>query len=213
MASLEMRSSRSMVREQKLPEFQPSLDLLREKDRDEWTHWVEAKQPLLLGIVYHMVHDPDFTEDFVQDTWERVYRRITSQSTVDDSNLNGYLVSIARNVARDYFKSGDFRFVDRSKNRTDELFEKRADPKDVEGMVLDHELSEELSGLLNTLPKGMKEQLLYFASGYTPKEIAAACNLSPDVVKARRFRAIRTLRRMYAQEQQHSARSIESTGD
>jgi RNA polymerase sigma-70 factor (ECF subfamily) len=151
---------------------------------------------LVYRYVYYRVGAKALTEDLVSETFLRALRRIGSFEW-QGRDFAAWLITIARNIVADHYKSGRFR-----------LEVSTADMLDAD-RATDGPENEVLEGITNiTLLDAVKklngEQqecvVLRFLQGMSVLETAQAMGKSEGAIKALQYRAVRTLGRMLPKE-------------
>jgi len=151
---------------------------------------------LVYRYVYYRVGAKALTEDLVSETFLRALRRIGSFEW-QGRDFAAWLITIARNIVADHYKSGRFR-----------LEVSTADMLDAD-RATDGPENEVLEGITNiTLLDAVKklngEQqecvVLRFLQGMSVLETAQAMGKTEGAIKALQYRAVRTLGRMLPKE-------------
>ncbi|HEV2890927.1 MAG TPA: ECF subfamily RNA polymerase sigma factor, BldN family [Frankiaceae bacterium] len=151
---------------------------------------------LVYRYVYYRVGSKALAEDLVSETFLRALRRIGSFEW-QGRDFAAWLVTIARNIVADHYKSGRFR-----------LEVSTADMLDAD-RATDGPENEVLEGITNvTLLEAVKrlngEQqecvVLRFLQGMSVLETAQAMGKTEGAIKALQYRAVRTLGRMLPKE-------------
>ena len=153
---------------------------------------------LVYRYVYYRVNNQALTEDLVSETFLRALRRITSFQW-QGKDFAAWLVTIARNLIADHFKSGKYRL----EVATEDMLTAGAT------QVADGPESEVLTSLTNvTLLEAVKslnsEQqecvVLRFLQGLSVTETALAMGKTEGAIKALQYRAVRSLGRLLPKE-------------
>ena len=151
---------------------------------------------LVYRYVYYRVGSKPLAEDLVSETFLRALRRIGSFEW-QGRDFAAWLITIARNIVADHYKSGRFR-----------LEIATADMLDAD-RATDGPENEVLEGITNvTLLDAVKklngEQqecvVLRFLQGLSVLETAQAMGKTEGAIKALQYRAVRTLGRMLPKE-------------
>ena len=151
---------------------------------------------LVYRYVYYRVGAKALTEDLVSETFLRALRRIGTFEW-QGRDFAAWLITIARNIVADHYKSGRFR-----------LEVSTADMLDAD-RATDGPENEVLEGITNvTLLEAVKklngEQqecvVLRFLQGMSVLETAQAMGKTEGAIKALQYRAVRTLGRMLPKE-------------
>jgi RNA polymerase sigma-70 factor (ECF subfamily) len=151
---------------------------------------------LVYRYVYYRVGSKALAEDLVSETFLRALRRIGTFEW-QGRDFAAWLITIARNIIADHFKSGRFRL---EVSTADMLDADRA-TDGPESEVLDGLTN---SSLLEAVKKLNSEQqecvVLRFLQGLSVIETAQAMGKSEGAIKALQYRAVRTLGRMLPKE-------------
>jgi RNA polymerase sigma-70 factor, ECF subfamily len=146
---------------------------------------VEAASPRLLGSVRPYVRDLDEARDLVQETWHRAFLR--RKDFRGDGSLVGWLLAIARNVARAHVRAPASRFESRT-----EIGESPGNPEsDLEVL----ELRRALLNAVDELPERERETLVHrLVLELSTRETAARLGCAEGTVKAALSHAVVKLR-------------------
>jgi len=146
---------------------------------------VEAASPRLLGSVRPYVRDLDEARDLVQETWHRAFLR--RRDFRGDGSLVGWLLAIARNVARAHVRAPASRFESQT-----EIGESPGHPEpDLEVL----ELRRALLNAVDELPERERETLVYrLVLELSTRETAARLGCAEGTVKAALSHAVVKLR-------------------
>ena len=155
-----------------------------------------------VDVVYRYVHyrvsSTALAEDLTSETFLRALRRITSY-TWQGRDFGAWLVTIARNLIADHYKSGRYRM----EVATSDLVEAGADRSEEgpEGAVLAGLTNEVLLDAVKQLNSEQQEcVVLRFLQGMSVTETALAMGKTEGAIKALQYRAVRTLGRMLPKE-------------
>jgi RNA polymerase sigma-70 factor (ECF subfamily) len=149
---------------------------------------------LVYRYIYYRVGTAALAEDLTSETFLRALRRISSY-TWQGRDFGAWLVTIARNLIADHYKSGRYRLevttadlLDAGHDRTE------AGP---EGEVLDSITNAQLLEAVKHLNAEQQECIvLRFLQGLSVAETALAMGKNEGAIKALQYRAVRTLGRM-----------------
>jgi RNA polymerase sigma-70 factor (ECF subfamily) len=151
---------------------------------------------LIYRYVYYRVGGKALAEDLVSETFLRALRRIGTFEW-QGRDFAAWLVTIARNIIADHYKSGRFRL---EVSTADMLDADRA-TDGPEASVLDGITN---ASILEAVKKLNSEQqecvVLRFLQGMSVIETAQAMGKSEGAIKALQYRAVRTLGRMLPKE-------------
>jgi RNA polymerase sigma-70 factor (ECF subfamily) len=151
---------------------------------------------LVYRYVYYRVGGKALAEDLVSETFLRALRRIGTFEW-QGRDFAAWLITIARNIIADHYKSGRFRL---EVSTADMLDADRADDG-IESAVLEGITN---AALIDAVKKLNDEQqecvVLRFLQGLSVLETAQAMGKSEGAIKALQYRAVRTLGRMLPKE-------------
>jgi RNA polymerase sigma-70 factor (ECF subfamily) len=165
-------------------------------DADAFGQLYDRYLDLVYRYVYYRVGGKALAEDLVSETFLRALRRIGTFEW-QGRDFAAWLITIARNIIADHYKSGRFR-----------LEVSTADMLDAD-RATDGPESEVLDGITNgsildAVKKLNSEQqecvVLRFLQGLSVLETAQAMGKSEGAIKALQYRAVRTLGRMLPKE-------------
>lgn len=168
--------------------------VLRARDGDAdafgslYDHYVE----LVYRYVYYRVGTHSLTEDLTSETFLRALRRICDFHW-QGKDFGAWLVTIARNLVADHFKSGRYRL----EVCTAELVEPERQQEGPERAVLDSMTNRTLLTAVRRLGSEQQEcVVLRFLHGLSVAETALIMDKKPGAIKALQYRAVRSLARM-----------------
>ncbi len=151
---------------------------------------------LIYRYVYYRVGTQTLTEDLVSETFLRALRRISSFSW-QGRDFAAWLVTIARNLIADHFKSGRYRL----EIATADMLEADRAQDGPEGEVLDAMTNERLISAVKQLNSEQQEcVVLRFLQGMSVTETALAMGKTEGAIKALQYRAVRSLARLLPRE-------------
>jgi RNA polymerase sigma-70 factor (ECF subfamily) len=146
--------------------------------------------------VYYRVGGKALAEDLVSETFLRALRRIGTFEW-QGRDFAAWLITIARNIVADHYKSGRFRL----EVSTADMIDADRATDGPENDVLDGITN---ASLLDAVKKLNSEQqecvVLRFLHGLSVIETAQAMGKSEGAIKALQYRAVRTLGRMLPKE-------------
>jgi RNA polymerase sigma-70 factor (ECF subfamily) len=149
---------------------------------------------LVYRYIYYRVSSPTLAEDLVSETFLRALRRIDS-FTWQGRDFAAWLVTIARNLIADHFKSGRYRL----EITTEDILESGpAQTTDgPENLVLSALTNETLLTAVKKLnPEQQECIVLRFLQGLSVNETALAMGKNDGAIKALQYRAVRALARL-----------------
>jgi RNA polymerase sigma-70 factor (ECF subfamily) len=148
--------------------------------------------------IYYRVSNQTLTEDLTSETFLRALRRITSY-TWQGRDFGAWLVTIARNLIADHFKSGRYRM----EVATSDLVEAGADRSEdgPENEVLTSITNEALLEAVKRLNPEQQECVsLRFLQGMSVAETAAIMGKNEGAIKALQYRAVKSLSRLLPED-------------
>lgn len=193
--------------DQRVPEqrdtYKPILGRLREGDPDEWTKWMQKQTPGLLRSASHRINSKHLAEDLVQDAWTRVYAHVTNpERSMTGDNLPGFAQRTLINLIADHYKSSRSRL-----ETVTDIIDGQVDtvaPEKVEDTVLSRIENQALYAAIDRLNPHQRTVILHELAGKSIKETADTMGITEGAVKALKYRATRTMRRLIeAQEQKY----------
>jgi RNA polymerase sigma-70 factor (ECF subfamily) len=147
-------------------------------------------------FVYFRVGNRQLAEDLTSDTFLRALKRIGS-FTWQGRDLGAWLVTIARNLVADHFKSGRYRLEVTTGDVLDAEREDRGPEGSPESAVVDHITNVALLRAVKQLnPEQQECIVLRFLQGFSVAETAQAMGKNEGAIKALQYRAVRALARL-----------------
>jgi RNA polymerase sigma-70 factor (ECF subfamily) len=147
-------------------------------------------------FIYFRVGNRQLAEDLTSDTFLRALKRIGSV-TWQGRDLGAWLVTIARNLVADHFKSGRYRLEVTTGDVLDADREDRGPEGSPETAVVDHITNVTLLTAVKQLnPEQQECIVLRFLQGFSVAETAHAMNKNEGAIKALQYRAVRALNRL-----------------
>jgi len=147
-------------------------------------------------FIYFRVGNRQLAEDLTADTFLRALKRIGSV-TWQGRDLGAWLVTIARNLVADHFKSGRYRLEVTTGDVLDADREDRGPEGSPESAVVDHITNVTLLSAVKQLnPEQQECIVLRFLQGFSVAETAQAMSKNEGAIKALQYRAVRALNRL-----------------
>jgi RNA polymerase sigma-70 factor (ECF subfamily) len=147
-------------------------------------------------FIYFRVGNRQLAEDLTSDTFLRALKRIGS-FTWQGRDLGAWLVTIARNLVADHFKSGRYRLEVTTGDVLDADREDRGPEGSPESAVVDHITNVTLLSAVKQLnPEQQECIVLRFLQGFSVAETAKAMDKNEGAIKALQYRAVRALHRL-----------------
>jgi RNA polymerase sigma-70 factor, ECF subfamily len=147
-------------------------------------------------FVYFRVGNRQLAEDLSADVFVRALKGIGG-FTWQGRDLGAWLVTIARNLVADYFKSGRFRLEVTTGDTLDTDKPDRDAPGNPEAAVIDYIISVDLLKAVKQLnPEQQECIVLRFLHGLTVQETAETMKKNEGAIKALQYRAVRALAKL-----------------
>ncbi len=147
-------------------------------------------------FIYFRVGNRQLAEDLTSDTFLRALKRIGS-FTWQGRDLGAWLVTIARNLVADHFKSGRYRLEVTTGDVLDADREDRGPEGSPEAAVVDHITNVALLTAVKQLnPEQQECIVLRFLQGFSVAETAQTMGKNEGAIKALQYRAVRALARL-----------------
>jgi RNA polymerase sigma-70 factor, ECF subfamily len=151
---------------------------------------------VVFRYVYYRVNNQSLAEDIVSDTFLRALRRITS-FTWQGRDFGAWLVTIARNLIADHFKSSRYKL----EVQTADMLDADRATDGPEGKVLDAMTNRTLLEAVKMLGAEQQECIvLRFLQGFSVTETALAMDKTEGAIKALQYRAVQSLKRLLPAE-------------
>ena len=146
--------------------------------------------------VYYRVSSATLAEDLVSETFLRALRRMTS-FTWQGRDFGAWLVTIARNLIADHFKSSRYKL----EVTTGEMLDADRATDGPEGAVLDAMTNVTLLEAVKMLgPEQQECVVLRFLQGFSVTETALAMGKTDGAIKALQYRAVQSLKKLLPAE-------------
>jgi RNA polymerase sigma-70 factor, ECF subfamily len=147
-------------------------------------------------FIYFRVGSRPLAEDLTADTFLRALKRIGS-FTWQGRDLGAWLVTIARNLVADHFKSGRYRLEVTTGDVLDADKAERGPEGSPEAAVVDHITNVALLRAVKQLnPEQQECIVLRFLHGFSVAETAQTMGKNEGAIKALQYRAVRALHRL-----------------
>ncbi|NUS72205.1 MAG: sigma-70 family RNA polymerase sigma factor [Corynebacteriales bacterium] len=157
-----------------------------------YDHYVD----MVYRYIYFRVATRQLAEDLTSETFLRALRRIGTV-TWQGRDLGAWLVTIARNLIADHFKSGRYRLEISTADMLDQDQEDNGAGSRPESEVLDRLTNETLLMAVRQLnPEQQECIVLRFLQGMSVSETAAIMGKNDGAIKALQYRAVRSLGRL-----------------
>jgi RNA polymerase sigma-70 factor (ECF subfamily) len=155
---------------------------------------------LVYRYVFYRVASRQITEDLVSETFLRALRRITS-FTWQGRDFAAWLVTIARNLIADHYKSGRYRLEVTTDDIVGAATGRPNHAAGPEGIVLESMTNDTLLRAVKQLnPEQQECIVLRFLQGFSVSETAQTMGKNEGAIKALQYRAVRALARMLPAE-------------
>ncbi|MFC4912132.1 sigma-70 family RNA polymerase sigma factor [Actinomadura gamaensis] len=164
----------------------------REGDAEAFGQLYDRYLDLVYRYVYYRVGSHSLTEDLTSETFLRAWRRMGDFSW-QGKDFGAWLVTIARNLVADHFKSGRYRL----EVCTGDLLEPERPQEGPERAVLDSITHRAVLAAVRRLGEEQRQcVVLRFLHGLSVAETAVVMGKKTGAVKALQYRAVRSLARM-----------------
>jgi RNA polymerase sigma factor, sigma-70 family len=165
-------------------------------DSDAFAQIYNRYLDVVFRFIYFRVTNRQVAEDLTAETFLRALKRIGGV-TWQGRDIGAWLVTIARNLVADYFKSGRYRF----EVTTGDVLEADDEDHGPEGSpelaVVDHITNVTLLAAVQRLNPEQRECIvLRFLHGFSVAETAQAMGKNEGAIKALQYRAVRALHRL-----------------
>jgi len=157
-----------------------------------WDRYMDT----VFRFAYFRVGNRQLAEDITSDTFLRAFKRIGSFAW-QGRDLGAWLVTIARNLVADHFKSGRYRLEVTVGDMLDADKEDHGPESRPESAVLDHITNVALLTAIKELnPEQQECIVLRFLQGFSVTETAQTMGKNEGAIKALQYRAVRALARL-----------------
>lgn len=175
------------------------VERARAGDMDAFGEIFTRCQPVVFRYVYFRVGSRQLAEDLTQEAFLRALRRI-GKFEWRGKDVAAWIVTIARNLIADHFKSGRYRLEVATGDVLDADSPCLGWEGSPEQTVVDHLTHVGLMEALKLLSEMQRQCLvLRFLRGLSVAETARAMGANEGSVKALQFRAVRSLNRFARQ--------------
>lgn len=161
------------------------IDACKKGDKEALGELYTTYAKRLLGVCRHYVKDDNVAEDILHDTFIIIFMSI--RDLKDESKLEGWMVTIVRNLSLKYFQSTEKETIPLSCLDIEIKEEVREEQQSIElGLLL---------SAIESLPKGNQEVFkLSVLDGLSHKEIGELLGINPHSSSSQLFRAKKMLR-------------------
>jgi RNA polymerase sigma-70 factor, ECF subfamily len=167
-------------------------------DADAFGQLYDRYLELVYRYIYYRVGGVALAEDLASETFLRALRRIDSFSW-QGRDFAAWLVTIARNLIADHYKSGRYRLEITTEDILDAAPPQTADGP--ENQVLDALTNQTLLEAVRQLnPEQQECIVLRFLQGLSVSETALVMGKNDGAIKALQYRAVRALARLLPED-------------
>ena len=161
------------------------IDACKKGDKEALGELYTTYAKRLLGVCRHYVKDDNVAEDILHDAFIIIFMSI--RDLKDESKLEGWMVTIVRNLSLKYFQSTEKKTIPLSCLDIEIKEEVREEQQSIElGLLL---------SAIESLPKGNQEVFkLSVLDGLSHKEIGELLGINPHSSSSQLFRAKKMLR-------------------
>jgi RNA polymerase sigma-70 factor (ECF subfamily) len=168
------------------------VDLAKAGDADAFGLLYDHYHPSVYRFLYYRVGSVAVAEDLTSETFFRALRSMSS-FTWQGKDFGAWLMTIARNLTMDHFKSSKTRL----EMTTEDMSPHDSTTESPEASVLAHLTNEALMTALKQLPTEQQECIIMrFLQGLSIAETAAALGRSDGAVKQLQLRGVRNLAKL-----------------
>ena len=163
-------------------------------DTDAFAEIYTTYHETVLRFVYFRVGSQQLAEDLTADVFTRALRNLANV-TWQGRDFGAWLITIARNLVADYFKSGRYRL----EYPTGDVLDADAEAQEPgpEQLVINQLSNATVLAAVNQLNPDQRQCIqLRFLDGYDVAETAKAMGRNVGAIKALQHRAVRQLRRL-----------------
>lgn len=161
-------------------------------DNEAFAELFQAYRPTVQRFIQARVRSHSLAEDLTSETFLRALRRIGS-FTWQGRDIGAWLITIARNLVADHYKSGRYRM----EICTDEALEPGPAQEGPEHLVLDAMTRRTVREAITRLGDEQRQCLtLRFLRGLSVAETAQLMGKNEGAIKALQYRAVRSLARL-----------------
>ena len=165
------------------------VDLAREGDAEAFGQLYDHYAPVVHRFLQYRLGSQPLAEDLTSETFFRALRSIRSFRW-QGKDFGAWLITIARNLAADHYKSSRYR----RESTTDEMSKHDSATLGIEDQVLAAMTHEVLLEAVRQLPAQQQDCLvLRFLQGMSIAETATALGRSDGAIKQLQLRAVRRL--------------------
>ena len=182
----------SVVDEAEADRLTALVDLARTGDSEAFGLLYDHYQRSVYRFLYHRVGSVALAEDLTSETFFRALRSMSSFKW-QGKDFGAWLMTIARNLTTDHFKSSRTRL----ESTTEDMTPHDSAPDGPETAVLASLTNEALLGALKQLPAEQQECLVMrFLQGLSIAETAQSLGRSDGAVKQLQLRGVRNLAKL-----------------
>lgn len=174
------------------------VDRAQSGDAEAFGRLYDRYLELVYRYIYYRVGGVALAEDLTSETFLRALRRIDSFSW-QGRDFAAWLVTIARNLIADHYKSGRYRLEITTEDILDAAPQATADGP--ESQVLDALTNQTLLEAVRQLnPEQQECIVLRFLQGLSVNETALVMGKNDGAIKALQYRAVRALARLLPED-------------
>jgi RNA polymerase sigma-70 factor (ECF subfamily) len=178
------------------PRVTALVDAAKAGDTEAFGQLYDRYLDTIFRYVYYRVGSKQLAEDLTSETFLRALRRIGT-FTWQGRDFGAWLVTIARNLVADHFKSGRFRL----EVTTGEMLDADQVQDGPEGLVMESFTNEALIEAVKRLNPQQQECLvLRFLQGLSVAETARIMGKNEGAIKTLQYRAVRTLAQLLPED-------------
>lgn len=187
------------------PPTEDGLDLVRRHqagDPDAFAEIYRTHYDTVFRFLYFRVTSRQLAEDLAQTVFVKALSRLDTFE-VRGTAVAAWLVTIARNLAADHYKSGRYRLEVTTGDVLDAGIEDRSPEGNPESAVVDYLTNLDLLAAVKLLTPEQQECIvLRFLKGLSVAETARAMGKNEGAIKALQYRSVRALARVMGEQDQ-----------
>lgn len=159
------------------------------KTKDLFLNTYDAYADAIFRFCSLKVSDRERAQDLTQETFMRYWQTLREGKSIQ--NHRAYLYTVARNLITDWYRR-------KKESSLDALTEAGLEfAGQDDGAVLQHAEAEQIMSVLQQLDEDVREVImLRFVEGMSPKEIAEALEVSPNVISVRVHRGLKKVQEL-----------------
>jgi RNA polymerase sigma-70 factor (ECF subfamily) len=169
-------------------------------NKKDFNEVVEENTAFVRSIVRKFVKNPETAKDLTQEIFLKAYQNYERYS--EDGKIKAWLSVISHNMLKDHYKAEQYQsnhvVLSPLEYVSDELMPSTENPEDI---VIERELLDETTKIINTLPEKQRDIIIYsYFYDYSDKEIASIQNMTLSAVKSSKHFGLQKVRKLIGAE-------------